>query len=378
MELTDNIKNLCKEEYEKNYSTIQSLSEKIRYIKANSIENKALITAVYAFFYNMALIILATLTMSIFPPMSINLALTSILINISGILLGILTEKKVSKDYKYLKKLREFSNSKTDEEKMDEYVRYEIEKKKLESLNRILFSQQKYDKKRASIFNKGTDIDANTITENINTLNETLKEKYNLLNSLSTKYVLEENFSWIKNKKIKNSNIKMLFLIGLVFGLESCSAPSLIFFLLNKIPMLPALGIISSYGILGSLISGIYCLKRIKDSESVFNNINSELKEERLTESLDENSEKYRKEIELLIDEICNLENNLITEKLKLESIQVNADSEDKKRRQEISKEEQEVLDIDGFSQVDTIESTQRETPKVKKRILKRVKKYEV
>ena len=173
---SEQIRKRLEEEYNDNCSKIDDLSKKIRALNENDLETRATGVMVFSILPWIASILVMPV---IIKSGIISLNLVQPLFVGVPILIGIIAEELFNRKSKCCERLKKFSNSKTQKEKIEESTKYEIEKKKLRSANKIL--KKNYDD---------------------------LSENENLINSLSTSYNIIERDVDERTKEEIDDSIK--------------------------------------------------------------------------------------------------------------------------------------------------------------------------
>lgn len=212
-----------KKEYNENCKKINEFSNKIRVLKINSLESRLyriyafsilpwVITVVFLFFEAKY----RTFPSNLVSPLSISVPA----------LIGIVTEKVLTKKSKSKEILKKFSKSKLQSEILEEITKYEIEIEKLITLNKIhknIYSRldSKDDLFDFNINEKEFDINyIKEIESSIKEMNKQVIEKRNNINIILTKKVLKERFCRFKKKSQKFiDTITISLLGGIIFML---------------------------------------------------------------------------------------------------------------------------------------------------------------
>ena len=308
----DEIKKKIEKEYNENCIKMDDLKEKSITIKMNSLKTKLS-------FFCACFIIPGGLSILLFNGLANPSIIPSNLVYPIAIglptLIGITGERIISNKFKLKEKLKSFSKSKSDKEKIEESTRYELEIEKLEISNKILKETCKeLDKKTSPLFtNFNKNDDKSIILSNIDNIKEDLNKKKQNIDTIVTKNFLESKFFENLNKSEKSRNLLLGFLFGVLTLTILSNLPNLI--VLNNSFNLMNLAISFAAG--GLLTSG-YQIKRNKDSLYAFRNINNELG----TEAIDEESkeESLNSDNQKFIDvEVINLINNSSFKKMQLE-----------------------------------------------------------
>lgn len=194
----DEIKKKIEKEYNENRVKMDNLKKSIT-IKMNSFKTKFL-------FFCACFIITGGLSILLFNGVANPSIIPSNLVYPIAIglptLIGITGERIISNKFKIKEKLKSFSKSKSDKEKIEESTRYELEIKKLEISNKILKETCKELEKQK--------LNNLTIMEN-QTLNTNNKIKNTYLNyQIDDDQNIKENKNvLVKRKVLKNNNLNL-------------------------------------------------------------------------------------------------------------------------------------------------------------------------
>lgn len=326
----EQIRKQLEEEYNKNCSKINDLNEKIRVIGTNSFETKAGFAILFS--------ILAWIAAILLIPTIIKSGITSLnLVKLLCVgipaLIGIISEELFTRKLKCRDRLRKFSKSKTQKEKIEESTRYEIEKEKLESLNAVL--RKGYDEISANEnmiislsenynITKKVD-DSKTVEEtttNIKNINAILEKQQHDINIATTKCVLKEKFLDVRDKFGKFFNIPMFGMEGSMFCMIIYYTPMI--YMKNFQNIQSQANLIEALApfVLGGLAYGGYCIKRKRDYTFVFKTLNKELGDNAISEFIDYEADKQiDKDLENIIRDTSVVKVQLETEKQKLKNI---------------------------------------------------------
>lgn len=313
----EKIKEILEKEYNENCTNINELNEKIRTIKANNFETKLTRTFAFSMIPWAATVLLS--------PAIINLGIIPInLISLLSIgvptLIGITGEMLLTKKLKYKEKLESFSESKSQNEIIEESTRYEIEREKLRSSNKVLKKAFDNLEPEQYLFNSLSENDSKSFEKlNIENIDEILEKNKKEIDIITTKKFLKEKFWRIRDRFQKVIDFIVISILGGIGFMTLYNTPTIAINLRNSIQLQTSiLGIILPLGI-GGLVCGGYYLKRIKDYTYAFRNVNQELGQEALSDSEIINK-IYNNDIENLDIELENLINDTCDVKLQLES----------------------------------------------------------
>lgn len=306
MKQFEELKKELESEAVENNDRIKLCEGRMRITNVNSFEYKA--TNILCFSL-LGYLIVFLLSSIIFKNLSIPVLAYQTMVITSSIGLGTLFTNSLFKKYKIKERLKMFSESKTDIEKLQEEVNYQIELEKACNRNKVIEEtldtinstesmvnelSNKYDVKE-----KYSSKSKDEIEKSIEEISNLIKEKYIELDILSTKKTLHDKFWKIRFKFDKNANLIAYSLIAGVFASGITGIPFITF---NSIAagstiLARTLSVFWPL-VIGSMGTFVYFLKRNKDYEKVFNNYNSQLEDAALPDTFgknydasDENSE---------------------------------------------------------------------------------------
>lgn len=333
MKQFEELKKELESEAVENNNRIKLCDGRMRIANANSFEYKA--TNILGFSL-LGYLIVFLLSSIIFKNLSIPVLAYQTMVITSSIGLGTLFTNSLFKKYKIKERLKMFSESKTDIEKLQEEVNYQIESEKACNRNKVIKEtldtinstesmvnelSNKYD-----ITEKYSSRSKEELENSIEEISNLIKEKYNELDILSSKKVLHDRFWKIRSKFDKNANLIAYSLIAGVFASGIVGIPFITF---NSIAAGSTIlaRILSVFWplVIGSMGTFVYFLQRNKDYEKVFNYYNSQLEDEALSDTFkknydpgDENSE-IKELIENQVRDISTAIIKLNDEKVSLE-----------------------------------------------------------
>lgn len=336
MNNVEKIKEILGREYYKYDMKIEELDKKIRIMKKNNIDSKFMIACGFSiaawFFYDVffsAIVIggVVSIPVNLFAHLSIAIP----------ILAGLTCERLLAKMFKVKEKLKAFSKAKSQSEEIEELTRYEIESEKLINSKKVLKRAYDYLNAKQNLCNSLSNQynitvekeDNRSITDielSIEKLNEILDQEKKKLDVVTEKVVLEDKFWRIRSKTQRAIEFFGLVVIGAVgFGLGYESPINHINLYASNIEVpLTMLGLFGSAG-LGGLIFGGYSLKRTSDNIHAFKNINKELGQEALSDTIDDlkldDSEQFDVELEETINNAYAVKLQLELDKQKLNSM---------------------------------------------------------
>lgn len=306
MKQFEELKKELESEAVENNNRIKLCDGRMRIANANSFEYKA--TNILGFSL-LGYLIVFLLSSIIFKNLSIPVLAYQTMVITSSIGLGTLFTNSLFKKYKIKERLKMFSESKTDIEKLQEEVNYQIESEKACNRNKVIKEtldtinstesmvnelSNKYD-----ITEKYSSRSKEELENSIEEISNLIKEKYNELDILSSKKVLHDRFWKIRSKFDKNANLIAYSLIVGVFASGIVGIPFITFNSIAATSTILARTLSVFWPlVIGSMGTFVYFIKRNKDYEKVFNNYNSQLEDEALPDTFgknydasDENSE---------------------------------------------------------------------------------------
>lgn len=319
-----------------NKEKININDERARMSKVNGLEYKGLVTLTLSFtayvLLYIATIILTKTTgigaiTNILPGFTFDLAL------IGGSLgLGAIAKKILDKKYKIKERLRNFSTSKTQAEKLEEEIRYQIEVEKAKTRNRAIdatIEVLEFKHNTLRVVSRDDKHIPQTREEaewKVQELTAIVEEKYSILDLLSTKQVLHKRFWEIRDGA---QNISKSLMVIAMCGLATMILTTTPIFSSVATPDASVLVTILKLlapCLAGGLAGGAYMVKRTKDYNKAYDRLIAQLQESTLdTEILRDSeniySEKYTIEamIEKQIREISLVESRLEENKRYLE-----------------------------------------------------------
>lgn len=283
------------------------------------------------------------------------------------------------------KKMKKFSNAKTNSDILNEMIHYEIEMEKLETKEEILNKMYENIVSKQNILNDYSN-DFCQIDKYENTSNDTLNEKQEMLSkaynermiqldNLTLQKYLMQKFGAYREKKFKIENIIAGTIMASMFFCLSIGVP--LAFEVYELPAIESLvdlvkyfALVFSPTFLVAPLSIPYFVKRNNDFTNVFNNLNQSLGENALS---DKPNHKYenglRSMISLKKEEVIELgiklkEINYEIEKRNLEI------SNDEKAKSNDKKEVLHLYNIDTINQNNDLQHVQSDNISVKKRVL--------
>ncbi len=321
---SEKIKRKLKGEYNDNCLKIDELDEKIMLINENDFETRATNALAFSIipWGGASMFLMQTIVQSGIVPLNM---IQPLFVGVPA-LIGIIGEELFTRKSKWRERLRNFSKSKTQKEKLEESTKYEIEKAKLISANMVL--KQTYDDLSANenlISSLSTsynvtekDVDARTkeeIADNIENINKDWQKKQQEVDIATTKSVLKR----VKDKFNNFFDILIAVIMGGMMSMMIYDMPIIYLNQLENIQFQASfLGILAP-AIVGGLACGGYCVKRRINHTFVFKTINSELGDNAISEFRDyEEDTRLDTALEDVIKDTSAVKLKLESEKQKL------------------------------------------------------------
>lgn len=361
------------EEIKKNNQKIIENDEKTRMANVNKFEYKTLETIGFSLLPYIGLIFLSKSLLNNETMISLigTIPAESVPLFAAGgsLCIGTIGRKLIEWKYKTKERLNAFTKANTESEKLEEEVKYAIELEKAKNRNKAIEQTMSSLHTNQSILNSLStryDIHDKNAPEtkeesqnHIEKLSGLLKEKYDELDVLTTQKVLYEKFWNVKAKGQKGIEMILCSIMGGAFSMFLTNMPLLALkdTLANSF-ILPGIAPILVPLIAGTSVVGGYMVKRHKDQLKAFNNLNSELGENALSEKIKE-PYKEQQEIDAKIEdklrEISAVNSQLQEQKRTLELFTNNEEQEERELEPLISK--------DGKIVGSEIEYTQEDSP---------------
>ncbi|MDD6879848.1 MAG: hypothetical protein PUD59_06505 [bacterium] len=389
----DDFKHELFEQKKQNELQIDLYNKKSIISKVNKFEHKAGLTAIFSMVAYVPVFFITAILGKNFNDLMLssgilNYYYPSLLVGCSlGI--GSMITHLIQKKYQVKSIFKSFSKSKNECEKLEEEIRYEIEKEKLRNKNKVIDNlisciDIDRDKSNLEITSKENIIDNQIIYEEmekrINKLLLSLEEQNNLIDILSSQKVLNKRFLTFREQfrklsiRILNSMVVGVFILYLNFPAfvigDSVTYSSA---LTSLMPIIAPFTV-------GIICSNVYTSMRNKKYEKVFRKINSELEENSLDEIIDNSLDEERVINESLNQAIklaCNTTLELKKEQLFLEE-QNNEENKTMNCLEDYNKVKEVIIDNETFnySNITTDELSYDESgPRLVKRMKNKVDK---
>lgn len=299
---------------------INLCDERTRMSSANNLEYKVILTLTfstlgYAVLFLASSVLINAIGITAFTNVIPALEYPTIMLATSlGI--GTITRKLFDKKFKIKERLEKFSNAKTQAEKLEEEVHYQIELEKATNRNKVIDKSIDILNSNASalrrISNRFNIIDKNSQTnkepeQKVEKSQELLlKEEQDKLDTLTTKKVLNNKFWRIRSRYQKFMDTTIIIALTAVLSGFFCGFP--LFLVQEAITYSSVCAkLVALYTpfVIGGVGASVYMAKRNKDYKKVFNKFNSKLGSDALKETEDNIFEEER-QISSLIENKIN------------------------------------------------------------------------
>lgn len=304
MEKEKNISEVLEKEIEKNNELININDEKMRLAKINRFEElltSSIGFAVLAYFGIVGVceyLVINDSVGALSNIMSISeYFLTTAAAMATSLGLGALVTKVIVGKQKLKERFKTFSDAKTEAEKLEEQVKYEIELEKAKNRNKAIKKMMEAQEKnrrfleimtsKYEIKDKETPQSREECEKNIQAILEALEINFEKLNKLTYKKVLEETTSAVRDKisarldvgrnsLITGAVTMLLFDIPIIFTHGLITDASMM-----AIYMCVSLPFVISAG-----VAGAFTTKWNRDRKKMFKNLNENLGDDKLSEEL--------------------------------------------------------------------------------------------
>lgn len=304
MEKEKNISEVLEKEIEKNNELININDEKMRLAKINRFEElltSSIGFAVLAYFGIVGVceyLVINDSVGALSNIMSISeYFLTTAAAMATSLGLGALVTKVIVGKQKLKERFKTFSDAKTEAEKLEEQVKYEIELEKAKNRNKAIKKMVEAQEKnrrfleimtsKYEIKDKETPQSREECEKNIQAILEALEINFKKLNKLTYKKVLEETTSAVRDKisarldvgrnsLITGAVTMLLFDIPIIFTHGLITDASMM-----AIYMCVSLPFVISAG-----VAGAFTTKWNRDRKKMFKNLNENLGDDKLSEEL--------------------------------------------------------------------------------------------
>lgn len=294
--------------------------ERTRMSKVNSLEYKGGTTLFFSMLVYVVLLLTSlcltkslgtSVITNIFPWFTYPIALIG-----GSIGIGAIGKSLFDKKYELKERLKAFSNAKTQAEKLEEEVHYQIELEKANNRNiaidetiKVLDSNQSMLSRissRYDLSDKTAPQSKEEAEKKAEELSAIIKEQYDKLDILTTQKVLHDRFWKVRQKFQRRTNTSLAPMISGTFAMFFGAFPTIMIrdampsgslLTTSAVPLAPL-----AIGVIGG---SAYMLKRNSDYKKAFNNLNAQLGENALEENLDKRFEdafEEQKEIESLLE----------------------------------------------------------------------------
>ena len=319
------VENGLQERYEENQNMLDLLDERVRMSKVNQFDYQ--ISSIFSMFIiPYMLLLIAYVVMIATNRLDLMVKIVSIpnyILGMNGISLsiGLITNVLTNKKYKTKERFKKFSNAKTESEKLEEQLSYELKLQQLQNRNLVLektlkdlesevlrtIDLSKYKNVSTSSLPK----ELENVLKNKHNLSLTLEKKYNELDLLTIqKYLTNELLKY----RIKGQDILEVITKSTMEGMIPFMFIFLPIVLMSMLEVtIPSLSLAGTFGILGisELSTLIYNLSRNKTQKKYFNKLNDLLGEKKLSRNVEDVQEEIGKIDSLIkrkISDICKVE----------------------------------------------------------------------
>jgi len=348
-------KEQLEEQKKENNKKIVLCDERTRMAKVNSFEYKAGTTLTFSMVGYFAIFLASSalikgIGVTAFTNVIPALSYPAIVVG-SSLGVGTLINTLMAKKYQTKERLKAFSIAKTQTEKLEEEIHYEIELEKANNRNlvidqaiNVLNSNESMLRRISSkydISDKSTLKTEEEARKRIEQLSTFIKEQYDKLDILSTQKVLHDRFWRIRSKFQKSTDIIMAAVISGMVTMHFTGFPLM---MVNEAitysTEIANLATIFSPFIAGIIGASGYMAKRNKDHKKVFDSLNSQLGENALPEIYEkyegayEEQEEIKALIETQIRDISLAVIQLKEEQQVLESMESKTNQEKKETRE--------------------------------------------
>lgn len=312
-------KDELEQEKQENDEKIGLCDERTRMSKVNSFEYKAGTTLTFSMIGYLAIFLtsfalIKSLGVTTFTNVIPALSFPAIVVG-GSLGVGTLIRTLMDKKYQTKERLKAFSTAKTQTEKLEEEIHYQIELEKANNRNlvidqaiNVLNSNESMLRKISSkyeISDKSISKNEEEARKRIEELSTFIKEQCDKLDILSTQKVLHDRFWRIRSKFQKGTDMSV-----------SAGISGLFTMFFTVFPLMMVNDAITYSSVFSSLattftpfVAGIvgacgYMVKRNKDHKKVFDNLNSQLGENALPEKYEKYEGAYeeQQEIKVLIE----------------------------------------------------------------------------
>lgn len=346
----ERIKSEFEKEKEQNNEQILINSKRAKLSQLNQFELKAQLILAFSMLGSIGVFAVGMLLTKIFGITTITNIIPAeifpVVLSGGALTIGTIINKVVYKKQKIKEKFKAFSTSKTQTDKLEELVYYQTQLQKTYNRNKVIDEAISVLNSNQSVLNKISIrydlIDRNSpkteeeAKQSIKELSSFVKERYEQLDLLTTKEVLNNNFGK------GNLDIIVTFLYLMVGMMMVSFVTSLIpTWMLKDVIMNGSLYFtVSLLVAFGPIVgTGMYMIKRIKDHKKVFNKLSAQLENNALTDKLDKSIDTQIRELSVALVQLKEQEK--ILETIIEDEAKTNANNQDlEKTMQHIIEEE--------------------------------------
>lgn len=310
-----------RKEKEQNNKQIDINDERYRMANVNRLEYEFMVTSVfsmvaYLLLFIPSVILIKTLGTSVITNILPGFSYPIVMLG-GSLVMGTIGKIILDKKYKTKERFKSFSSAKTETEKLEEEVHYQIELEKIKNRNKaineaieVLGSNQSMLSRissRYDLIDKNELQTTETAEKKVEELSAIIEEQYKELDIYSTQNVLHNRFWKVRSKFERIMNATLFPMMG---GMLTMSVTLIPLFFMKVADMMPKTSSLGALAIaftplVASVIGcSAYVLKTNKDHKKLFNKLNSQLSENALEENLDKTFEmalEERQKIESMI-----------------------------------------------------------------------------
>lgn len=289
--------------------------ERTRMSKVNSLGYKGCTTLFFSMLAYAVLLLTslgltkASVIANVFPGFTYPIALIG-----SSLGIGTIGRVLFDKKFKVKERFKAFSTAKTQAEKLEEEIYYQIELEKANNRNKAIDESINVLNANQSILSRISsryDLSDKTAPQSkedaekkVEELSTIIKEKYDKLDILSTQKVLHDRFWRIRQKFQGRTETMMTPMISGLLAMMFGSLPTMVVKDIMPSGSLSTSLVVPFVPLIAGIVGGsAYMLKRNSDYKKVFNNLNAQLGENALVETYEKYEGAYeeQKELESLI-----------------------------------------------------------------------------
>ncbi len=290
-------------EKELNNKQIDINDERYRMVNYNRLEYKFMFTSVFSMLSMTVLLIPSAILINVLGPGAITNILPGFSYPIamlgSSLAIGTIWRILSDKKYKLKERFKSFSNAKTEAEKIEEEVHYQIELEKTKNRDKainesieVLNSNQSMLSRISSkyeLIDKNESQPTEETEKKVEELSAVIEEQYKELDIYSTQNVLHNRFWKVRKDFGRKSNIMISIMMCGVSTMLFASCPFLLMAMADIMPktssLLVPVAITFAPFVTGIIGGSVYTFKTNKYYKNLFNKLNSQLGENALEEN---------------------------------------------------------------------------------------------